>query len=201
MLRRYFLHDCEIKFFTTNLELVDFLRIKKNELNLKDTDTINNIFTNLPKEFETVTIEKLMQACFDKLNVINRKMISDRFILAQGIWLTNAEKNELTEKDSSGNRRNFMDVVKERLLLPDIKLRVSPNGFSYSEFKSLVRLDVLTKISDLTVTTLRLLRDKVFLRLDSDTDYHIAKWMTLKTNIEKVADYNRITLQTKVYEN
>ena len=57
--------------------------------------------------YEKVTITKLMDACFDKLDVLNRKMITDKFILSQGIWLTNEEKLDLTETDKNGHTRYF----------------------------------------------------------------------------------------------
>lgn len=114
-----------------------------------------------------------MDACFDKLNVLNKKMITDKFILAQGIWLTDEEKIELTEV---GKARNRMEVIKERLCLnPDIKLRVSPTGLSFTEFRSLVQLSSLPKISSLTTIALKTLRDKILLLLDNDLDYHINK--------------------------
>jgi hypothetical protein len=76
---------------------------------------------------------------------------------------------------------------------------VDPKGFSYSEFRSLVHLEPLPKISRLPSDTLRLLRDKVFILLDADTDYHIQKWMNIKTNIEKIAEYKGIDLVKKKY--
>ena len=87
-----------------------------------------------------------------------------------------------------------MEVIKERLLLPNIKLRVDPRGFSYAEFRSLIHLTPLPKISSLPTDTLRLLRDKVFILLDADTDYHINKWEIIKSNIEKVAEIKNYTL-------
>lgn len=64
-----------------------------------------------------------------------------------------------------------MDVVKERCLLPaETKLRIDPRGFSYSEFRALIHLAPLPKISTLSSDTLRLMRDKVFLMLSEDTD-------------------------------
>jgi hypothetical protein len=51
-----------------------------------------------------------MDACFDKLDVLNKKMITDKFILAQGIWLTDEEKIELTEVGKDGKARNRMEV-------------------------------------------------------------------------------------------
>lgn len=200
LLLRYILHECNIDILKTNLQLIDFIRNSKSANNLSDSDSVANLFTSLPVEFETVTIGDLINACFDKLDIINRKMISEKFILAQGIWLTEDEKQELTEYDNSGKMRSWLDVIKDRLFLSDAtKLRVDPRGFSYSEFRALAHLEPLAKISKLPSDTLRLLRDKVFILLDADTDYHIQRWETIKENIEKVAKEKGITLNKKVY--
>lgn len=138
-----------------------------------------------------------MDACFDKLDVLNKKMITDKFILAQGIWLTDEEKVELTEVDENGYARNRMEVIKERLCLsPDIKLRISPTGLSFAEFRSLVQLSALPKISSLSSVTLKTLRDKILLLLDNDLNYHITKWNTLMSNIQRVANARNIALPT-----
>lgn len=89
--------------------------------------------------------------------------------------------------------------MKERLFLNNITLRVDPKGFSYSEFRSLIHIESLTKISRLPSSTLRLLRDKVLVLLDADTDYHINKWLTIQSNIEKVACAGKMLLNKKVY--
>lgn len=138
-----------------------------------------------------------MDACFDKLDILNKKMITDKFILSQGIWLTDEEKVELTETDSNGKLRNRMEVIKERLNLnPNIKLRVSPKGLSFAEFRSLVQLSPLPKISSLSTIALKTLRDKILLLLDNDLNYHINKWTTLMENIEKVAEARNMVLPT-----
>ena len=200
LLKRYILHECNIDILKSPIEIVQFIRESKKANNLTDTDSVTTLFSHLPKEFETVTLDLLLSACLDQLDIINRKMISDNFILSQGIWLTDEEKADLTEYDENGQMRPWMEVIKERLILPNIKLRVDPRGFSYAEFRALIHLSPLPKISTLPTDTLRLLRDKVFILLDADTDYHIAKWEEIKSNIEKVAEYKKITLVKKNYE-
>ena len=200
LLKRYILHECNIDILKSPIEIVQFIRESKKANNLTDTDSVTTLFSHLPKEFETVTLDLLLSACLDQLDIINRKMISDNFILSQGIWLTDEEKADLTEYDENGQMRPWMEVIKERLILPNIKLRVDPRGFSYAEFRALIHLSPLPKISTLPTDTLRLLRDKVFILLDADTDYHINKWETIKSNIEKVAEYKKITLVEKNYE-
>ena len=200
LLKRYILHECNIDILKSPIEVVQFIRDNKKSNNLADTDSVTTLFSHLPKEFESVTLDLLLSACLDQLDLINRKMISDNFILSQGIWLTESEKVDLTEYDENGQVRPWMEVIKERLLLPNIKLRVDPRGFSYAEFRSLIHLTPLPKISSLPTDTLRLLRDKVFILLDADTDYHINKWEIIKGNIEKVAEYKKISLTKKNYE-
>lgn len=200
LLKRYIIHECNVDILKSPIEIIQFIRDSKKANNLTDTDSVTTLFNHLPKEFEPITLDLLLSSCLDQLDIINRKMISDNFILSQGIWLTDSEKADLTEYDSNGQIRPWMEVIKERLILPNIKLRVDPKGFSYSEFRSLIHLSPLPKISSLPTDTLRLLRDKVFILLDADTDYHIAKWEEIKSNIEKVAEYKKITLIKKNYE-
>ena len=195
LLLRYILYDCNIDVLKTNKDLTDFIIQNKIDYDA----TVNNLFDGLPVIFEKVTINNLLNACFDKLDVLNTKMISSQFILSQGIWLTNEEKKDLTEYDESGTMRKWLDVVKERLFLPNIRLRIDQKGLSYTEFRALIQLGDLPKISTLPTTTLKLLRDKIFLLLDNDLNYHINKWTTIKDQIEKVAEYKGFTLTPKTY--
>ena len=193
---RYILHEVNLEMFKTNKDLFDFIIAQKSSLNLKDSDYVTTIFTSVPTIFEKVTIDRLLSACFDKLDALNRKIISDKFIVSQGIWLTNEEKKELQEF-VDGKQRDFMDVIKERLILNNsLKLRIDRKGLSYSEFRSLVKLDQYSKISSLPTATLTLLRDKILLLLDYDVEYHIAKWENLMSNIKKVAEKKNFVLTT-----
>lgn len=196
---RYLLHELSLDVIKTNKDLLDHINICKKKKGVEGSDYITVLFANLPAVYEKVTVDKLMSACFDKLDVLNRKMISDKFILSQGIWLTEDEKEDLTEYDDTGKMRNRMDVIKERLILNDVKLRVDPNGLTYAEFRALVKLESLPKISSLPTTTLKVLRDKILLLLDNDLDYHINKWTILKENIEKVAEYKKVNIICKNY--
>lgn len=189
LLLRYIIYECNIDIFSTNIQVLNFVRERKAENNLSDSDYVSTLFMNLPTEFETVTIGQLIDASIDNSGIINRNMISDKFIIAQGIWLTEEEKEELTEYNGSGKIRPWLDVIKERLSLNNVQLRVNPRGFSYNEFRSLIHLEPLSKISKLPSNTLRLLRDKVFVLLFADIDYHIEKWTTIMDGIEKVIEY------------
>jgi hypothetical protein len=99
-----------------------------------------------------------------------------------------------------GKIRNRMEVIKERLagyVNADVKLRITPTGLTFAEFRSLVQLPPLPKISSLSTVALKTLRDKILLLLDNDLDYHINKWTTLINNIERVAEFKNYQLVTK----
>ncbi len=193
---RFMLHESNVG-FTTNKDLLDYILAAKKQYEAKDSDEISAIITGVPTVFERITIGDLLNACFDKLGTFNKKLLSDKFILSQGIWLTDDEKKELTEYEPDGTMRKWLDVVKERLFLANVRLRIDQKGLSYSEFRSLVQMDKLPKISSLSTATLTLLRDKILLLLDGDLNYHIDRWMDIISQLKKVAEYKGITLVTK----
>lgn len=199
LLLRYLLHEVNIDTLKNNKDVIDFLNNIKQEYHLSSTSPVTEVFNGLPTVFTSVTIDDLFAACFDKLDVLNKKLISDKFILAQGIWLTEDEMKDLTEYDAEGHIRNRLDVMKERLFIDNVRLRIDSNGLSYKEFRSLVQLPALPKISSLTTDTLKLLRDKILLLLDNDLNYHINKWTNLAENIKKVADEKNYRLVKKEY--
>ena len=195
MFVRYLLNECNTN-IKTKKDILDYIN---NQKILYDRDilseSISILFEGLDPIYEKITVSKLLDACFDKLDVINRKMINDKFILAQGIWLTDDEKIDLTETDEKGNIKNRIDVIKERLSLdPKIKIKINPNGLTFAEFRSIVQLSPISRISVLPTITLKTLRDKILLLLDNDLDYHINKWNNLKSNIRRVAEVRNISL-------
>lgn len=183
--------------FNTNKDLLDYILAAKKQYDANDTDSVSVIMSGVPVIYERITIGDLLNACFDKLGTFNKKLLSDKFILSQGIWLTEDEKKDLTEYEPDGTMRKWLDVVKERLFLANVRLRIDQKGLSYSEFRSLIQMDKLPKISALPTATLKLLRDKILLLLDGDLNYHIDKWTDIITQLEKVAEYKGITLGNK----
>lgn len=201
LLLRYVLHDCHIDTLRTNKDLLDFINQHKQVNNLKNSDYVSNLFDGLPTEFMNVTIDKLLSACLDSLEAFDRRLISDKFLLSLGIWLTNDEKKELTEYDSEGKFRPRKDVIKERLFLNNnANIWFVSSGLSYAEFRALVRLEGRPKFSLLPTSTVKLLRDKILLLLNQDLTYHIDIWMDLKHKIYEIANYKNFTLRTK-YDN
>lgn len=194
LLLRYILNVCEISELKTNKNIVDLVNIYRADKHIKDNDKVTVIFEHLPTAFENVTIEKLVRACLDSLEPFNKGLVSNEFIISEGIWFTDAERKDLTEYNEDGSLRNRLDVMKERLFLKDIRLRIDPKGLSYNEFRSLIQLEPYQKFSTIPSSTLELLRDKVLLALDNNLEWHIQKWTTLLNNVKRVAEYKEIKL-------
>lgn len=186
---RYILYVCQIESLKTKKDLVDLINLYRAEKHIKEDDSVTVLFNNIPNDFKDVTIDKFVRACLDSLGPINKKLISDKFIISRGIWFTDDDKKELTEYDENGNLRNRLDVVKERLFLNNVYLKIDPKGLSYEEFRSLVQLNSKQRFSSLPTTTLELLKNKILLALQNDIQWHIQKWTDISNNILRVAEF------------
>ena len=201
LLRRYLQYELAVDMFKTNKDLLDFIMKFKEANHVTNEDNITVMFSNLPKEFETLTIGDLIKACLDTCEPINRKLISNDFIMSLGIWLTEDEKRDLTEYDENGKLRPWVEVMKERLFIDGGYFRVTPTGLNYSELRNLLNLESRSRVSSTPSDTLYLLRDKILLLLDNDLEYHIKKWEGLKEQIEKVAESRNLVLVNKYNDN
>lgn len=195
LLLRYILYDCKIEGLRTNKDLLDYISTHKAMSGVTNSDYVTSIFSGLPEAFTRVTIDSLLSACLDALPAFNRRLLSDKFILSLGIWLTEQEKQDLTEYDENGRFRNRRDVIKERLFLNNVDIRFNSKGLSYSEFRSLLKVEGRPKFSAMTTDVITLLRDKVLLLLDQDLEYHINKWNVLREKLELVASQKGFTLK------
>lgn len=84
---RFILNECNTV-IKTRKDILDLINTRKSEFEGTDdfmNESIAVLFDKLPPVYEKVTIKRLMDACFDKLDILNRKMITDKFILSQGI--------------------------------------------------------------------------------------------------------------------
>lgn len=197
LFHRYIQYNEVVDLFKTNKDILDFINTFKEQHHVTNDDSILKVFSNIPKEYDTLTVGDLLKACLDSLYPISRKIISNKFIISLGIWLTTEDKKNLTEFREDGTLRPWIEVLKERLFINGGYFKVSPSGLSYSELRSLINLQDNSRVSTLSSETLRFLRDKILLQLDNNLEYHINKWNTLKQQIEKVADYKDWKLVNK----
>lgn len=197
LLLRYILYVCKIDKLKTNKDIVDLVNLYRSEKHIKDSEPVTIMFDNLPTVFQDVTVEKLVRACLNSLEPFNKKLVSNDFILSEGIWFTDDERKDLTEFNEDGTLRNRLEVVKERLFLNNVHLRVDPKGLSYKEFRALIQIEPWQKLSTMPTSTLEILRDKVLLALDNNLEWHIQKWTKLLENIKTVAAYREIKVDNK----
>lgn len=172
------------------------MNARKDEFPSNELDSISiaTITGGLPREFERISIEEVLDGGLDRLGHFDNKHITFSFILNMGVYLTPAEMKEFDEKDKDGNTRSKLEVIKERLnIKPTVRLTVKPAGLNFSELRAMVNLKP-KKYSDLTTDQLTVLRNKVLFRLEDEVQFHIEQWQERMRQIELVANERGITL-------
>ena len=149
----------------------------------------------LPREFERISIEEVLDGGLDQLGYFDNKHITFSFILNMGVYLTPAEMKEFDEKDKDGNTKSKLEVIKERLNIKNtVRLTVKPTGLNYSELRAMVTLKP-KKYSELTTDQLTVLRNKVLFRLENEVLFHIDQWEERMRQLKLVADSRDIVLE------
>lgn len=149
----------------------------------------------LPREFERITIEEVLDGGLDQLGYFDNKHITFSFILNMGVYLTPTEMKDFDEKDKDGNTRSKLEVIKERLNIKNtVRLTVKPTGLNYSELRAMVTLKP-KKYSELTTDQLLVLRNKVLFRLENEVNFHIEQWEDRMRQLKLVAESRGITLE------
>lgn len=152
----------------------------------------------LPREFERISIEEVLDGGLDQLGFFNNKHITFSFILNMGVYLTPTEMKEFDEKDKDGNTRSKLEVIKERLNIKStVRLTVKPTGLNYNELRAMVTLKP-KKYSELTTDQLTVLRNKVLFRLENEVMFHIDQWEERMRQLKLVADNRGIVLVDQV---
>ena len=158
--------------------------------------SISLITGGLPREFERLSIASVIDGCLDQLGIFDNKHITFSFILNLGVYLTPDEMKDFNEKDSEGNTRSKLEVIKERLnIKPSVRLTVKPTGLNYTELRAMLNLRS-KKYSDLTTDQLVTLRNKVLFRLEQEVNFHIEQWEERLRQIDLVAQTRGITLKS-----
>lgn len=148
---------------------------------------ISSIVGGCPEEFRDLPINLVLDGLLDRLGKFSKDHITPTFILKQGLWFTQSELKDLTEKDKDGNIRDRVEVVRERLgLNPRINIYITPKGLSYTQLRAMVLLRS-KKYSELTTEQLKTLRNIILFALIDEVQFHIKQWEERRAIIEKVA--------------
>ena len=170
--------------------------LKNNKEFLGNTlPSMDLVFSNIPREFENIPLNLIIDGCLDRLGVFNKKHITRSFILKQGIWLTPAESKELTEYDQNGKMLDRLDLIRFRLSIKDIEyLGINPRGINYTQMRALLNIKPNKKYSDLTTVQLDTLRNRLLFSLERTVSGHIVAWEKRMEEIELVAEHKGFKL-------
>lgn len=172
--------------------------LDNNKDSIPDTNNIpiSTIVGGCPDEFKEIPISLIIDGCIDRLGYFNKQHITLSFILKQGLWFTQQELKDLTEKNEDGTTRDRVEVVKERLGLtkPGINLYITPKGLNFAQLKAMISLRS-KKYSELTTDQLKTLRNIILFALSDEVRFHINQWEARISQLQEVAKLKDITLE------
>lgn len=172
--------------------------LDNNKENIPDTTNIpiSTIVGGCPDEFKEIPISLIIDGCIDRLGYFNKQHITLSFILKQGLWFTQQELKDLTEKNEDGTTKDRVEVVKERLGLikPGINPYITPKGLNFAQLKAMISLRS-KKYSELTTDQLKTLRNIILFALSDEVRFHINQWEARISQLQEVAKLKDITLE------
>ena len=172
--------------------------LDNNKENIPDTTNIpiSTIVGGCPDEFKEIPISLIIDGCIDRLGYFNKQHITLSFILKQGLWFTQQELKDLTEKNEDGTTKDRVEVVKEKLGLtkPGINLYITPKGLNFAQLKAMISLRS-KKYSELTTDQLKTLRNILLFALSDEVRFHINQWEARISQLQEVAKLKDITLE------
>lgn len=173
--------------------------LDNNKDSIPDTKSvpISAIVGGCPDEFKDIPISLVIEDCIDRLGYFNKQHITLSFIVKQGLWFTQQELKDLTERNEDGTIKDRIEVVKERLglkLKPNINLYITPKGLTFGQLKAMLLLRS-KKYSELTTDQLKTLRNVILFALSDEVRFHINQWESRITQLKEVAKFKGITLE------
>ena len=187
---RYIEQNKQLSRFSLTSSINDFIRNNKEAFK-GFIPVLGDMFDKLPNEFSKVPLNLVIDACLDRLGIVNKKHITRTFILKQGIWLTPSESKELSEYTLTGDIKEKIKVIEERLTLKEFeKLIINSKGLNYTQMRAMLNIKPNKKYIDLTTVQLETLRNRILFSLEESVKNHINSWETRMSEIEKVAEYN-----------
>lgn len=163
----------------------------KKEIEDWSTIPISEAADHLPEEFQSISIEDVLDGCVDYLGGFSKQHLTMAFITKKGLWFTKAEENEFKDLSNAEKIKN----IKAKFHLPEeLILRINEKGLSYHEMRAMLLLPKKQKYSDMTTEQLVTLSTKVLPRFQKEVDGHIYSWKHLQRQIELVAKSKGINL-------
>jgi len=150
----------------------------------RETDPIAYAVGECPVEFQNLTISTVLEACLDMLGKFSKQHITLTFLLKQGIWASEEEKEKLN-KDKI---KLTPDFIREYLdLKPTANVRVNSKGLSLAQMKAMITLKS-KKYSEMSTIQLKTLRNRILFSLENDVKFHIKQWENRERQIRLVLE-------------
>jgi hypothetical protein len=185
---RYLDQEREITRFSLMNMLTEFLSLNKEVFKTKKA-ILSDMFSGIPDEYESLSLNLIMDGCLDRLGAFNKKHITRTFILKQGIWLTPSESKDLLE--FSDKTTDKLSIIRDNLNIKEVEtLHINSKGLNYTQMRAMLNIKPNKKYIDLTTIQLETLRYRLLFNLEEDVKKHIISWEKRMEEIEMVAEYN-----------
>lgn len=156
----------------------------ENNPNLdRKTLVLDNIVGKCPYEYKDIPIDIVMDGCMDTLGLYKRKYITTAFLLRQGVWPSSSERKEF----STNGKINTEKILEYLEVNPKHKLRINSKGLSLEQMKAVTTLKT-KKYSEMSTLQLETLRNRIFIALEREINYHIHQWENLQYQITRVLE-------------
>lgn len=176
--------------------LSDIRTVLDNNKDITDIKTfpISDIVGGCPDEYKNLSISLVLDGLLDRLGKFDRKHITLTFILKQGLWFTQQELKDLSEKNEDGTLKDRVETVKERLgLKPNVNIHITPKGINYTQLRAMILLRS-KKYSELTTDQLKTLRNIILFSLIDEAQFHANQWEDRIKQIEAVCQEREIDM-------
>ena len=156
---------------------------------------LSHLFSNIPNEYEQISLSLIMDGCLDRLGAFNKKHVTRTFVLKQGIWLTPTESKDLVEHDENGKLIDRLTIIRDRLAIKEIEtLYINSKGLNFTQMRAMLNLKPNKKYIDLTTMQLETLRYRILFNLEESVKKHISDWEKRMEEIEQVAEFKGFRL-------
>lgn len=156
--------------------------------NNPSVDRVNGSITEAvggcPPEFQNLTIGIVLDACLDALGKFSKQHITLAFLLKQGVWASEEERERLNAEKI----KLTPDYIREYLdLKPTANIRVNSKGLSLAQMKAMISLKS-KKYSEMSTIQLKTLRNRILFSLENDVRFHIQQWESRERQIKMVLE-------------
>lgn len=156
----------------------------------KSTLTLDNVIGQCPYEFKTLPVNLVLDGCMETLGLFYKKYITTSFLLRQGVWPTDKEREKLAKNKQKLNASFVLNYLGVN---PKHKVRINSKGLSLEQMKAVISLKN-KRYSEMSTLQLEVLRNRILFALEQEVQFHIRQWEKRKQQIEQVLKYKGVNV-------